>query len=327
MPGPTKITVVIPTFNESGSLSSNLPAWIQYSHNQNWDLIIVDDGSADDTGTLLGNLSSQLRVRVLRHPINRGYGAALKTGIYRTSSPYVATMDADGQHAIEQIDELYEALVSNRVDMVIGSRPASAKGDRYRRLGKAAIKRLARLLFATEISDLNSGLRVYKTGVVKELLRFCPDSMAFSDIIALLHLNTKCQVLEVPVEIRARTAGQSTINTMTGIDTVLEIINIVMWFKPLKVLLPISGFLMFAGAAWAVPFLLASRGLSSVALLMMLSGFQLGVLALLAEQFASIRRLELPDVGFVELTPESSVQSSTAAPAEGRPVKTHTDSS
>jgi len=319
MARPANLTVVIPAFDESESLSTNLPGWIKYSEDQNWDLIIVDDGSIDDTKAVLENFLSPTRLRILRHPINRGYGAALKTGISQASTPYVATMDADGQHEIEQIGDLYEELISSRVDMVIGSRPASATRDRYRRLGKAAIRRLTKLLFQTDIRDLNSGMRIYKTTVAKELLPFCPDSMAFSDIIALLHLNTRSHVLEVPVTIRSRTTGQSTINTITAFDTVLEIINIVMWFRPLRLLLPISGLLMFAGGTWAVPFLLAGRGLSGVALLLMLSGFQLGVLALLAEQLSTIRRLDLPDVGFVEVTPVSSQQPSTPAPTDGRP--------
>lgn len=318
MARPANITVVIPAFDESESLSTNLPGWIQHSEIQNWDLIIVDDGSIDNTKAVLENFLSLPRLRILRHPRNRGYGAALKTGISQAATPYVATMDADGQHAIEQIGDLYRELISNRVDMVIGSRPASATRDRYRRLGKAAIRRLTRLLFATDIRDLNSGMRIYKTNVAKEFLSFCPDSMAFSDIIALLHLNTKAQVLEVPVTIRSRTSGRSTINTITAIDTVLEIINIVMWFRPLRVLLPISGLLMFAGGAWALPFLLAGRGLSGVALLLMLSGFQLGVLALLAEQLSTIRRRDLPGIGFDEITPLSSPQPSTSAPKDGR---------
>lgn len=155
-----ELTVVIPTYNEAASLAANLGDWIQYCETRNWSLVIVDDGSSDDTAAVLQRHLTHPRLRVVRHPVNQGYGAALKTGFHQVSTPYVATMDADGQHSMEQVAVLYEEMVSTRVDMVIGSRAASATRNRYRRLGKAVIRRLTKLLFASDIRDLNSGMKV-----------------------------------------------------------------------------------------------------------------------------------------------------------------------
>lgn len=296
------LTIVIPAFNEASSLSVQLPGWIRRAEETGWTLIIVDDGSTDSTEVVLEKIGPSENLRILQHSMNRGYGAALKTGIYQASTHYVATMDADGQHDIETLNHLLEVARTSGAELVIGSRKDPTPGQLYRRFGKALIRQLAMVLFSFEIDDLNSGLRVYKTAVVQKLLPYCPDSMAFSDISMLMHLNTKCRVQELPISTQPRSSGDSTINTMTAVDTVIEILNVVMWFRPLKLLLPIAGLVMGIGALWAMPFLLAGRGLSIAALLLLLGGYQLGILALLAEQAASIRRLDIPEVGYTEIS-------------------------
>jgi glycosyltransferase involved in cell wall biosynthesis len=295
------LTVVIPCYNEAASLSSRVDQWTTFIRDRGWSLVLVDDGSTDATPTVLRSFVSDPAVRVLRHSINRGYGAALKSGIARAETTHVATMDADGQHNMEHVSQLYQVMLDQRPELVIGSRAPAATAQPYRRLGKALIRRLTRVLFGVEIRDLNSGLRIYRKSAIQPLLQYCPDTMAFADISVLLNLNVGSSIVEVPVEIEPRRSGQSTINTMTAVDTLIEILNIVMWFRPLRLLLPIALAVMLAGAVWSVPFLLAGRGLSSVALLLLLAGFQLGVLALLAEQLASVRRLQLPGVGLTEL--------------------------
>jgi len=295
------LTVVVPAFNERDSLERHLPRWLAWCASHEALLIVVDDGSSDGVEELLAAHLTDRRLRVFRHRGNRGYGDAIKTGIYRTETPYVATMDADGQHAIEDIELLKEAMLREGADLVVGARPANQPGGGYRRLGKAVIRRLASLLFSMKIRDLNSGMKIYRTELVKQLLPFCPGSMAFSDVVTLAHLNLRCVVGEVPIQVVPREAGKSTINTMTAVDTVLEIINVMMWFRPLKIFLPLSGLLMVLGTAWAVPFLAAGRGLSSIALLLILTGLMCAMLGLIAEQMAAGRRIDLPEVATTEL--------------------------
>jgi len=289
-----ELTIVIPAFNERVSLVENLGRWLEECSRQGWRLVVVDDGSTDGTDKVLAEHAAHPRLSAFRHRGNRGYGNALKTGLCKVETPLAATLDADGQHRLEDVTRLLEALRSQHADMVIGARAMNDTSGAYRRLGKGLIRRIARLLFGVCIRDLNSGFKLYRTDLVQRLLPWCPGSMAFSDVVTLLHLNMDLIVVEIPVETDPRKGGHSTISTMTAIDTVLEIVNVLMWFKPLKVFLPVAGLLMLVGAAWAIPLLLAGRGMSGASLLVLVSGMMVGMLGLIAEQIAHLRHVELP---------------------------------
>lgn len=291
-----ELTVVIPVLNEAQALQENLAGWLEWCQAHGSRLVVVDDGSTDATAEILASNLGNRRLRVFRHRRNRGYGNAIKTGISRAETPFVGTMDADGQHSIADLGKLVELSVEHEADLVIGSRPRAGSGGNYRGLGKALIRWIARVLFAVRIQDLNSGMKVYRTPLAQDLLRFCPGSMAFSDVITLTHLNLGYRVLEAPIEVRERRSGKSTINTMTAVDTVMEVVNVLMWFKPLKFFVPLAALLELVGVGWAVPFLLMGRGLSSISLLLILAGMMVGMLGLLAEQMASTRRMEMPEV-------------------------------
>lgn len=297
------LTVVIPAYNERESLERHLPNWLRWCALHKAQLIVVDDGSSDGSAEVLARHLPDRRLRSLLHRGNRGYGEAIKAGILRAETEYVATMDADGQHSIEDLGRLLEVMIEKGADLVIGVRSGKQPGGNYRRLGKAVIRGIARLFFSVKITDLNSGMKVYRTRLVKKLLPYCPGSMAFSDVVTLSHLNLRCVVREVPIEVAPRTEGHSTIDTMTALDTVLEIVNVLMWFRPLKIFLPVSALLMVVGAAWAIPFLAIGRGLSNVALLLMLTGLMCVILGLIAEQLAAVRRVDISDVIASDLTP------------------------
>jgi hypothetical protein len=160
------------------------------------------------------------------------------------------------------------------------------------------------MLFPVRIQDLNSGFKLYRTDLVRRLIPWCPGSMAFSDVITLMHLNLDLRVVEVPVETRPRQGGRSTISTMTAVETLVEIVNVVMGLRPLKIFLPVAVVLLLVGVGWAVPFLLAGRGMSGAAMLLILTGLLTAMLGLLAEQLAAFRRVDLPDAGAHRVTPD-----------------------
>ncbi|MBK6878939.1 MAG: hypothetical protein IPG99_21510 [Ignavibacteria bacterium] len=125
------------------------------------------------------------------------------------------------------------------------------------------------------------------------MLSLCPDTMAFSNIIALTFAAQKNLVLEHPIGVRERTSGKSTININTAFDTILEILNIVMLFNPIRIFLPIALIFFFAGLLWGIPIMIAGRGVSVGAGLMMLTGVMIFLLGLIAEQLSHIRKSRL----------------------------------
>jgi len=284
------LTLVMPAFNEETALTSELPKVLDFCHKQNWQLIVVNDGSKDNTQQVLTRYEHDQCFTVIHHKVNRGYGRALKTGILSVQTQYLATIDADGQHRLDDVNKLFSALQNFDADMVVGARQNQLSANWYRGLGKLIIRTVARILVPNTLSDLNSGMKLYRTDLAKQYLILCPDSMAFSDIISLVFINLRHLVIEHPIVVDKRLAGRSTINTRTAITTVVEILNLLMLFNPLRLLFPISLIISFMGIAWSIPIFMKGKGLSVAALLFLLCGIIIFFFGLIAEQLSLIRK-------------------------------------
>lgn len=286
-----RLTIIIPAYNEEESLKELLPDLLSYVKEKNYDLIIVDDGSSDGTREALENIKSA-SLKVLRHKLNKGYGGAIKTAIQEVETEYCITIDADGQHHLEDVTRLFERITQLDADMIIGRR--ETKGDHwYRRTGKTIIRSFAKLLMKINIVDINSGMKIYRADLAKKYLSLYPNSMAFSDIIALVFISNRHLVLEEPIKIKPRLKGESTISTKTAIETINEILNIVVLFNPMRIFLPIAIGCVLFGLGWGLPFLLRGQGLSTAALLALITGVLFFFLGLIAEQLSLIRKSSL----------------------------------
>lgn len=288
-----ELTLVMPCYNEEKALPFVLPAVIETCHQNNWALIIVNDGSIDNTAQILKNYANDPVVTVLHHKVNRGYGAALATGISQCKTLYLITIDADGQHNLEDIHAMLMRHKEENADLTIGKRLYHQE-SKWRRVGKKIIRAVATLLFpGLCISDLNSGIKLYRTEIAKVISPFCPESMAFSDVITLMHVNLGMKVIEYPVKVNPRREGKSTIGIHTAIETVIEILNLLILFKPLKFFLSIALLLILGGLAWGTRYFLMGRGLSTTALLLISAGVILFSTGLLAEQNAILIKATL----------------------------------
>lgn len=283
------LSVVVPIYNEAASLSEVLKELVPYCQSRNWNLILVNDGSQDATQSILKQYESNPGVNVLRHKVNRGYGGALKTGILKARTSYTVTIDADGQHVLSDIVELLKFTVDNDADLVVGKRGKQGRSGLYRGIGKWLIRKFASLLMPIHISDLNSGFKLYRTDLVQRYIFLCPDSMAFSDVIALIFIKKSHRVLEYPINIKQRLSGKSTITMFTAFQTLMEIINIAMLFNPLRIFLPLSVLCIGFGFAWGIPIMLQDRGVSVGAMLAIVTGLLFFFIGLIAEQLSSLR--------------------------------------
>jgi glycosyltransferase involved in cell wall biosynthesis len=290
------LTVVVPVYNEEQALHSFAPCLVELCRAKGWTTIFVNDGSDDHTRQILDHLSSSQDVRVIHHKVNRGYGGALKTGISHVTTPFLVTMDGDGQHSPEDVERIFQYAIESNADMVVGKRTERGASNAYRTLGKFLIRSFTRILMPLPITDLNSGFKFYRTDLAKRYITVCPDSMAFSDVITLVFLNEHNLVLEYPVQITPRKAGQSTINTFAAFETIIQVLNIALMFNPLKLFLPISVLCILAGLGWGIPIVLLGRGVSVGAMLAIVSGLIFFVLGLIASQLSAIRMERLRDI-------------------------------
>ena len=283
------LTLVIPAYNEEAALGSFLPEVIEYCQTNGCQLVIVNDGSKDNTKEILRGYETYPFFRSIHHKINRGYGGAIKTGILATRTPLVITLDADGQHQLSDVTVLYEVIRKKDADMVVGGRRKYKEGL-YRKTGKKLIRFFANRLMPVNIQDLNSGMKIYRTDLLLNYMQLCPDTMALSDIITLIFINQRHLVLEHPITIVPRRAGESTINLRTAVDTSLEILHIVTLFNPMRIFFPPAIFSFIFSAVWGIPILLRGEGVSVGTELLFLTGLIFFFLGLIAEQLALIRK-------------------------------------
>ncbi len=155
---PLPISVILPAYNEGKSVGDVIHSVQQVLQDANIEseVIVVDDGSTDATGVTAEDAGA----KVYRHTSNRGYGAALKSGILAASYDLIAITDADGTYPIERLPDLIAAM--DRADMVVGARTGNhVHVPFFRRPAKWLLTRLASYITQAKIEDLNSGLRVF----------------------------------------------------------------------------------------------------------------------------------------------------------------------
>ncbi|HWY37253.1 MAG TPA: glycosyltransferase family 2 protein [Bacteroidia bacterium] len=284
------LSVVIPAYNESGSIGSLLDKLIPVSEKEGFDIVVVNDCSKDNTLEILENHPGKGKFRLVSNKRNKGYGGAIKEGIKKANTDLVVTIDADGQHEIQDVLRMYDFLIKEDADMVVGSREGSASASAYRALGKSIIRGFSKILMPIDIYDINSGMKMYDRKLALNYMNLCPDGMPYSDTIALTFINHKHLVKEIGITIYARTAGKSTISTKTAFQTMMAVLNIVMLFNPLRIFLPLAILCFIGGTAWGLPIILSGRGVSVGALLAFITSLLLFMLGLIAEQLSHIRK-------------------------------------
>ena len=218
----TSISIVIPTYNEVNAIRSVVSELLETDSPEITEIIVVDDGSTDDTAKVI----SDLNVKLIRHPSNRGYGAALKSGIQAASGKFILTMDADGQHRIEDVKMLCSEVGSDpEAECIIGARTKLFHSPIWRMPGKWLMRWLAEFITQRNIPDLNSGLRVFRKNIAERYASICPQGFSFSTTITMAMLSRGYRVEFKPIEVNRRT-GTSTVTAATGFQALLLMIRI-----------------------------------------------------------------------------------------------------
>ena len=279
------ISIVIPAHNEAQGIGDVLRDLGDHKPPGVIEIIVVDDGSTDGTA----KIAADAGVRVLRHANNRGYGAALKTGIRAAAGAYVLTMDADGQHRLEDVARLCEAPRSaESPECVIGQRTALVHSPLWRMPGKWLLRWMAQFLTRRKIPDLNSGLRLMRRDVAMRYINLCPQGFSFSTTITMALLSRGYGVEFVPIEVKRR-VGKSTVSVRTGFDVILLVLRLATLFNPLRIFLPASVLCVLGGIGWGARYAIAGQGVTVASMLAILTGVLLFALGLVCDQVAQLR--------------------------------------
>ena len=277
-----QLTVVIPAYNEERSIAAVINDVFTQCANFVAEIIVVDDGSTDGTSAVV----KATPARLIHHSQNRGYGAALKTGIKAAQTEFVATMDSDGQHNAQSVKLLWESRAEH--DMVVGARSALLHSPMWRMPGKWLIGVMANYLTKRRIPDLNSGLRIIRGSTALKYIHICPDGYSFSTTITVALLTRGYSVGYVPIQVTRR-VGKSQVSLTTGFSTIILILRLATLFDPLRIYLPTSFLIGLIGVLWGIPYAVTGHGVSVGAMLALVTAIVLFSVGLLSDQISQLR--------------------------------------
>ena len=220
------VLIVIPALNEEESLAATVAAcrpWVPAS-----DILVVDDGSTDRTSEIARGLD----VQTVRLAINLGIGGAVQTGYRRALDGgyrVAVQVDADGQHDPAELPKLIDPVLDGTCDMAVGSRylrPQGFQSTRLRRLGSRLLSRLLAASTGVRIRDCTSGFRAINRKVLTSFTRYYPADYPEPESLAIL-LHGGARVLEVPVTMRPRRGGASTIRRVDSLVYMAKVLSVI----------------------------------------------------------------------------------------------------
>jgi len=290
--GNPSFTVVIPAYNEEQAIGGTLEKLEAAGITSQAEVVVVDDGSTDGTAAVV----AKYPVTLLRHPVNKGYGAALKTGIRYAKTEKIVTMDSDGQHDPAVIWQIVEKLKT--CAMVIGERTADSYQAPQRLIGKRLIRFIGEYLVEQKLPDFNSGLRGFDRRIMRGLLHLMPNGFSFSTTATLAFLKQGYVVSSVPIETRRRVGRPSNVRFVRdGMKTLLLLLRIIMLFNPLKIFLPSSAAVGVWGLSVAVADIWTTSRVSNGAVTVLVMAMLLFFFGLLSDQVSMLNLREREDVG------------------------------
>ncbi|MDH7555076.1 MAG: glycosyltransferase family 2 protein [Spirochaetota bacterium] len=284
------LTLIVPVYNEISAIENSiihLKAIKKNCKDFNLEIILVNDGSTDGTEKILQGVANDKDLKIMHHSKNRGYGAALKTGIRAAKHDFIAITDADATYPDERIPEFFKDVITNDLDMLVGARIGeSVNIPLIRKFPKWVINQLANYMVGTNIPDLNSGMRIMKKSVVEKFMKILPEGFSFTSTITIAMLANDYQVKYVPIDYHQR-KGKSKIRPFYDtLNFVRLIVRTVMFFDPLKVFLPLSLPLLLCGVAMVLIEGILYRNINTVSVLITLSGLNILTVGMLAEMIA-----------------------------------------
>lgn len=272
---------MIPAHNESAAIGGVIAGLTTAAR---WhEIVVIDDGSTDETGAI----ARAAGARVVRHPYQKGNGAAVKSGIRTATGEFLLVIDGDGQHRPEDAVRLVARL--GEYDLVVGAREGTTQATRSRRVGNSMLNRLAGFLAGQPIPDLTSGFRAARRAHLVEFIHLLPNGFSTPATTTLAFIRAGYNVAFEPVEAQLR-VGSSKIRFLSdGAKFFLIVLRVITLFSPLRIFAPLSLASLALGTGYAVWTIATQMHVTNSSVLLIVLGVVILLIGLVSEQIAALR--------------------------------------
>jgi glycosyltransferase involved in cell wall biosynthesis len=283
------VTIVLPCYNEQDHVLLEIEriSTAMEASGYSYELLVIDDASTDRTLELLRKAEPEYpAMRLMPFRRNGGSGTARRIGTQQARGQIVVWTDADMTYPNERIPEFVRILDGDPTfDQVVGARTTEAGSHRLLRVpAKWLIRKIAERLTNERIPDLNSGLRAFRRSVALPYLRLLPPGFSCVTTITLAFLSNQHDIKYVPIDYAKRSGSSKFHFVKDAYRYILQVVRMVMYFNPLKVLMPPALFLLTLGLAKAVFDIVVHPLRFAVnTVLIFITGLIIAVVALLAD--------------------------------------------
>jgi glycosyltransferase involved in cell wall biosynthesis len=289
MAQPDRVSVLIPAFNEAATIGDVIQRikaagkWLE--------ILVVDDGSSDRTS----ETARAAGARVVRHPYNKGNGAAVKTAIREAQGDLVLLMDGDGQHDPADAQKILSFLPE--YDLVVGARAWNAQATFSRGLGNFLLARLASYLCGQKIPDLTSGFRAARRDRMREFLHLFPNGFSYPTTSTMAFVRAGYNLHFVPIDGKQRTMSSTSKMRpwREGAKFLVIILRMITLFSPLRIFLPMAMISFTLGFGYLVYTIATEMHVTNTSVLLLTGSVVLFLFGLLSEQIAYLRLQPPPE--------------------------------
>jgi len=277
-----KVSIIIPAYNEEKTIAdiiSRIQGLYPFA-----EIIVINDGSTDNTATA----ALESGAKVYNHPYNIGNGAAVKSGIRVATGDILVLMDGDGQHNPEDIGVMLACFPE--FDMVVGARSHKGQASFGRAFGNIIYNWFASYVTKFSVKDLTSGFRAVKADIARNFLYLLPNTYSYPTTITLGVLRSGNSVKYVPIQVKKRQNGHSSIKIFQdGIKFFMIITRIATLYSPMRVFLPVSLILFLMGLFRYAYTLMTEGRFTNMSAFFFVSAVIIFMMSLISEQICQMR--------------------------------------